>query len=126
MDNQNDNRDKHRFARSESVALEVLSPSGEPLPERKIIHTQTLDFSGEGIKVRMAEEIPDGSLVSLIIEPLEYDVCYKLKGQVRWCRALLDFVYEAGVLISDDGTQDYRDWMAYINGTPDVKVEEPH
>ena len=119
MNSQQDNRSKHRFPRNESVSLEVLLPDNEQGKHgNKIIHTQTLDFSLEGIKVRMAEAIPTIKPVALVIEPLEEDVRYRLTGEVRWCRRLLDSLYEAGILIEDDNSEDYRRWIQYINEHP--------
>ncbi len=110
-----DNRNKHRFPRNESVSLELLLPGEKG--ERKTIHTQTLDFSEEGLKIRMAEEIPIVGEVALVIEPLERDIQFRLTGQVRWCRRLLDSLFEAGIQIDED-SEDFRRWLDYIDEHP--------
>jgi hypothetical protein len=115
-----ENRSKNRLSRNETVTLEVLHrDDGEP----RIIQTQTLDFSEEGLKVRLAEEISKIGEVALVIEPLERDVQFHLSGQVRWCRRILDSLFEAGIQIDED-SKDYQRWLDYVDGPPPAAASE--
>lgn len=112
-------RQNDRHCRNESVTLELYLPDGDPSGKRMLLYTQTLDISQEGIKVRLAEDLPRIPVHSVTIEPLEQDIRFKLKGEVRWCTRLLDSVYEAGILILNDDSDQYNAWLAYVDTPPE-------
>lgn len=108
-------RIKERRSRNESVLLELSLANGEEMGRQVVHHTQTLDVSEEGIKLRLGEEVPLMPVSILVIEPLDRAERFRLGGEVRWCERLLDSLYEVGIQITKEASPDYEAWMAYVH-----------
>jgi len=109
-------RTNPRLMRREAVALQVRLPGPDGLGLGRVLNTQTLDISREGVRLVVDEPIGVEHLYDLCVDLEGHQRHFLLTCEVRWCKEGESGLYEAGVVILDGEGTDFDEWAAAFDG----------
>jgi len=112
-----DQRRAARVPRVESISVELRPRYGSDPLDTRVVSTQTVDLSADGLRIRLASPVDPGCLLELCVVLRGCPRLFLLTGESRWCRPARDGDgFEAGFLIYDGQGTDYPDWAALFSG----------
>lgn len=103
-------RRHRRFPLRMGAQVKVDGGEGEPL------RAQTADMATSGVALETDEPLPDGTRVSVVLDPGDGSEELVIAGTVRWHRASDSENAEVGIEFENDGSADMKRLRQLIRG----------
>ena len=113
-----------RLLRRESVSIQILLPSMDDSRPAEVVASETIDISGQGMRVLLQEPLQTGRIFDICVELKEEPRRFLLTGETRWCRySNKRKGHEVGLEILDGEGTDYAAWSSNVRVDTDRESE---
>ena len=108
-------REESRLSRSAMLYVETVSAAPGSGEGAIVIACTTLDFSANGLQVKMDTALTAGAIHQMTLELPGSSDQFELTGEVRWVRVPSDGIgYVAGIMLFDSEGTEIIDWKLAI------------
>ncbi len=111
---QPEKRSAPRLGREESLFVRIVSSGPDVLLEGKTVHCSTEDLSAGGMRLRLDEAVPVGTVLQLWIKVSDYPGTFLVNGVIRWVREYSPNVFLAGIELRDERNDDTGNWERMV------------
>ncbi|UZE97871.1 PilZ domain-containing protein [Alkalimarinus alittae] len=108
-------REESRLSRSATLFVETVSAAPGSLDGAEVVSCKTLDFSANGLQVKMDTPLTAGAIHQMTLEFPNSDEKFELTGEVRWVRlSSSGSGYVAGIMLFNSEGTEIIDWKLAI------------
>lgn len=112
---ESERRSAERRGERGAVFLEVLASSDRQGLHDRILISNILDISANGLRVALDRELEVGTILQLAVKLGKLDTAMYLVGEVRWCMPVTQGNgYEAGFELFESEGTDLQTWRALV------------
>lgn len=115
MSTNTDRRRHRRQARDERVVVQIVSSTEDTLKAGTIVRCASQDISPQGLRIRSAHSVSEGTQVELWAEISGHPSKFYLSGQVKWCNERDDEGFDVGIELTDGKAQDLESWKQLLD-----------
>ncbi len=114
MSDETERRRQPRLKREDALFVRVDSADGEVVHEGQTVRCSTENVSLDGLRIRLPEVVPEGTLVELWIRVTDRPGTFLLKGTTRWAAAQEDGSALVGIQLAEEQADDIGAWRATV------------
>ncbi len=114
MSDATERRRQPRLDRDDALFVRVGWADREVVEEGQTLRCSTENVSSDGLRVRLPEVVPEGTLVELWIRVTGRPGTFLLKGTTRWSTALEDGSALVGIQLAEEPAEDIEAWRALV------------
>ena len=114
MSDGTERRKQPRLEREDSLFIRVASGSGEAIDEGQTVRCSTENVSQDGLRIRLPEAVPEGTLLELWIRVTGRPGTFLLKGVSKWAKGQDDGTVQVGIQLAEDPAEDMGAWRAMV------------
>ncbi len=114
MSDETDRRRQPRLERDDALFVRVGSVNGEVTQEGQAVRCSTENVSRDGLRIRLPDVVPEGSLLELWIRVADRPGTFLLQGLTKWVTLQEDGSALVGIELAEEPGEDVGAWRAMV------------
>ena len=116
IDNYSERRQHPRIQVERAILIEVVRRGSRTEADNPIIRCETVDVSVGGLKIRVPEPIPAGSVLNIAAPSDDWKENLELVGEAMWVREAENRNgYWVGLALKDSSREDMEKWFRVVH-----------
>ncbi len=117
MNEETERRGQPRLQRDDALFVPVGSANGDAVQEGQTVRCSTENVSPDGLRLRLPEAVPEGTIVELWVRVTDRPGTFLLKGMTKWAMAQEDGSVLVGIQLAQEPAEDIGAWRAMVAET---------